>query len=240
MAQKQNLLPPVKVAILIDGGFFLKRFNALYNKDRSMTPDQVAAHLYTMAHKHVGDNNTLYRIFYYDCYPCDKKFHNPISKQSIDLKKTEEYKFKMSFYEELKRKRKVALRLGELSDAKNWKIKPDKLQLLLKGEINFSDIKPEDVMVEVKQKGIDMKIGVDIASLSLKKFVDTIVLFSGDSDFVPAAKLARREGVDFILDPMHANVKPSLFEHIDGMKCTSPFNESKKKHNKKTKIVTKK
>ena len=60
------------------------------------------------------------------------------------------------------------------------------------------------------------------ASLALKQFVDTIVLFSGDCDFVPAAKLARREGVDFILDPMNANVDPQLFEHIDGMHNAFP------------------
>lgn len=56
----------------------------------------------------------------------------------------------------------------------------------------------------------------------LKRFVDRIMLFSGNSDFVPAAKLARREGVDFVLDPMHANVVPQLFEHIDGMKSVNP------------------
>ena len=70
--------------------------------------------------------------------------------------------------------------------------------------------------------GIDMKIGVDIATLALKGFVDTIVLFSGDSDFVPAAKLARREGIDFVLDPMRANVEPQLFEHVDGIKSVTP------------------
>ena len=86
-----------------------------------------------------------------------------------------------------------------------------------------------DVYLDVRQKGIDMKIGVDIATLALKRFVDTIVLFSGDSDFVPAAKLARREGIDFILDPMQANVEPQLFEHIDGIKSCSPYNTRKKK-----------
>ena len=30
-------------------------------------------------------------------------------------------------------------------------------------------------------------------------------------------KMARREGVDFILDPMWADIRPSLFEHIDGL-----------------------
>ena len=63
-----------------------------------------------------------------------------------------------------------------------------------------------------------MKIGIDIASLSYKHQVDQIILISGDSDFVPAAKLARREGIDFILDPMWANIRDELVEHIDGLK----------------------
>ena len=63
-----------------------------------------------------------------------------------------------------------------------------------------------------------MKIGIDISSLSYKKQVDQIVLIAGDSDFVPAAKLARREGIDFILDPLNKAIKPDLFEHIDGKK----------------------
>jgi uncharacterized LabA/DUF88 family protein len=43
------------------------------------------------------------------------------------------------------------------------------------------------------------------------------VLVSGDSDFVPAAKLARREGMEFILDPLWQSVNNDLFEHIDGL-----------------------
>ena len=67
-----------------------------------------------------------------------------------------------------------------------------------------------------------MRIGIDIASLAFKKQVDQIVLISGDSDFVPAAKQARREGIDFILDPMRATIKEDLFEHIDGMRTKAP------------------
>ena len=57
-----------------------------------------------------------------------------------------------------------------------------------------------------------------------KKQVDQIILISGDSDFVPAAKHARREGIDFVLDPMWWNVKDSLLEHIDGLRtcCAKP------------------
>ena len=72
-----------------------------------------------------------------------------------------------------------------------------------------------------------MKIGVDIASLAYKQQVDKIVLISGDSDFVPAAKLARREGIDFVLDPMWIDIKPALFEHIDGIHTFAPRPGSK-------------
>ena len=65
-------------------------------------------------------------------------------------------------------------------------------------------------------------MSMPIASLAYKKQVDQIILISGDSDFVPAAKLARREGIDFILDPMRASIKDDLFEHIDGMRTKSP------------------
>ena len=71
-----------------------------------------------------------------------------------------------------------------------------------------------------------MKLGIDVASLVLKKQVDQIILISGDSDFVPAAKLARREGIDFVLDPLWTHVSPDLFEHIDGMK-SHHFNQIK-------------
>ena len=188
-----------------------------------MTGSEVAGHLYTLAHKHVGFGNVLYRIFYYDCLPFSKKMQNPISKRSIDFSKSDEYKFRMELLDALKCKRKVALRLGELKDGKSWMIHPIKVKELLAGKIEMKDLRPEDVTVDIRQEGIDMKIGVDIASLAFKHQVDRIVLISGDADFVPAAKLARREGIDFILDPMKANIEQSLLEHIDGLENKQIF-----------------
>lgn len=219
--------PPVKVAILIDGSFFIKRFNKLYNKDRSMTGEQVADCIQTMVRKHIESNDTLYRIFFYDCVPLDKKIQNPVTKKPIDLSKTPQYKFRMELFEALKKKRKVALRLSTIKDNHNWQIRSAVVKDLLNGKKTLEELKEDDVYPDFKQKGVDMKIGVDVASLALKRFVDRIVLFSGDSDFVPASKLARREGIDFILDPMKANVEPQLFEHIDGMKSVSPYNYRK-------------
>ena len=63
-----------------------------------------------------------------------------------------------------------------------------------------------------------MRIGLDIASITLKRQANVIILVAGDADFVPAAKLARREGVHFILDPLWRNVSDDLFRHIDGLR----------------------
>ncbi|PTY02418.1 hypothetical protein DB346_09730 [Verrucomicrobia bacterium LW23] len=76
---------------------------------------------------------------------------------------------------------------------------------------------PNYLRLGLRQKGVDMRIGLDISTLTLKKQVDTIILVTGDSDFVPAAKLARREGVEFLLDPLWQSVNDDLHEHVDGV-----------------------
>lgn len=219
MKTKQSTL--TRVAIMVDGGFFLKRFNKLYNREQTMSASEIADVLYWISMKHVGQDN-LYRIFYYDCNPMSDKFTNPISKRTVDFKKSDTYKFKEAFFDSLRRKRKVALRLGELKTSKKWVIKSDKTKDLLSGKISVSDLTPDDVALDIRQKGIDMKIGVDITSLALKRYVDKIVLISGDADFVPASKFARREGIDFVLDSMFARIDPQLYEHIDGLKTFRP------------------
>jgi uncharacterized LabA/DUF88 family protein len=211
-----------KVAILIDGGFFLKRYSSLYAGADGHSPEIIAKNICKAAMKHVQEDYELYRIFYYDCSPIGKRVHNPISKRSIDFSKTAIFRQRLDLFEELKKKRKFALRIGHIKDSGDWQIFPSRIKALLKGEISFDEITEKDVYYEMRQKGIDMKIGIDIASLALKKLVNQIVLISGDEDFVPASKLARREGIDFILDPLWNPVDPSLFEHIDGLNSTSP------------------
>ena len=161
-----HTLPPTKIAVLIDGGFFLKRFNALYNKNRCLSAEEIADCMHSMALHMVG-NNTLYRIFYYDCMPLGKKFHNPITHKSVDFSKSDEYIFRCKFFDALKRKRKVALRLGTLKDNGNWMLHPEITKEILSGKKKIEDLQEKDVYMEIRQKGIDMKIGVDISSLAL-------------------------------------------------------------------------
>jgi uncharacterized LabA/DUF88 family protein len=60
-----------------------------------------------------------------------------------------------------------------------------------------------------------MRIGLDIASLTLKKHAQVIVLVTADSDFVPAMKFARREGAQLVLVTLGHGVREGLREHAD-------------------------
>lgn len=214
-----------KVAIMIDGGFYRQRAYKLYG---NVDAKKRAAELESYCKEHLNDKNEnreLYRIYYYDCPPVNKKVFHPLLKTDVDLSKTPLNAWMNTFLEELKRKRKFCLRLGTLAEEQaEYNIRTEVTRKILNGEKTIESLSEADFELSVTQKGVDMKIGVDIASLAYKKQVDQIILISGDSDFVPAAKLARREGIDFILDPMRAHIKNDLFEHIDGMRTKAPNN----------------
>lgn len=215
----------MKTAILVDGGFYRKRALSMIG-DVSAT--KRADELYSYCQRHVQrreGNNELYRVFYYDCLPASIQIYHPFLKKPIDFSKTDLFAWSTTFLNELKKKRKFAIRLGKLAvEQAHYAIRPKIVKKLCNNRINFDDLTENDFMLCLDQKGVDMKIGLDIATLAFKKQVDQIILISGDSDFVPAAKLARREGIDFILDPLYSQIKPDLFEHIDGLRtCDQRF-----------------
>ena len=208
-----------KVAILIDGGFFLKRVYRLCKPEERNKVASVKKFINILCVEHARRlDQQIYRVFFYDCPPIDAGLHNPLSDKFVKFKESPLYKFKMELFEELRTMRKMALRLGRLNYDSSWQIVPEKVKDLLKKRITVDDLDPDsDVKPCFRQKQVDMKIGIDIASMVLKKQVQTIVLVAGDGDFVPASKFARREGVDFILDPMWAPINPDLNEHVDGV-----------------------
>ncbi|MGK0673182.1 MAG: NYN domain-containing protein [Halothiobacillaceae bacterium] len=169
----------------------------------------------------------LYRIFVYDAPPAAWKGHTPLGKKSLDLAKSPKAQWRQEFHEVLRGLRKVALRMGEIPTSQvRWQLKAEVLKDLTNGKRRWEDLTDDNFRLDLRQKGVDMRLGLDIASLAYKQQVNQIVLISGDADFVPAAKLARREGIDFILDPMWATIRPDLFEHIDGLRSVCPRPEA--------------
>lgn len=252
-----------RIAILIDGGFFLKRLPKLVAANRCESPGKIVACLRRLCRQHIktltGDEGSrwhqyVYRIFFYDAVPYDGKAHHPIDNRSIDFAKSDVARQRHELFELLRKERKLALRLGKVSREHDWAIQPaitkkllktrhwvgalqdltlpapnandapqiltlasDEARALIELRDLWQSLDGGSVRLGLRQKGVDMRIGIDISSLTLKKQVDTIILVSGDSDFVPAAKLARREGIEFILDPLWQQINADLFEHIDGL-----------------------
>lgn len=252
-----------QIAILVDGGFFLRRAESMGLIRRIGDVDTIAALLKRLCRRHIqmltgqdarNWHRHVYRIFYYDALPYTGVAHHPLHNQQIFYEKSDMAVFRRALFDRLRQERNVALRLGEVVRHDDWVIPTHKLKPLLptrdwlagidldavnhQGGITLTadqvehvrrlnakwqNLQNDDVSLDLRQKGVDMRIGLDIAALALKKFVNTIVLVTGDSDFVPAAKLARREGVQFILDALWQPRKvDALLEHIDGLQSGLP------------------
>ncbi len=97
-----------------------------------------------------------------------------------------------------------------------------------RGVLKFRGFKPRKIPVAstpltdadfepiFEQKGVDMRIGLDIAAYSDTRAVERIILVSGDTDCVPALKYGRRAGLQTVLvEPTGAKIAPELIAHAD-------------------------
>ena len=208
-----------KMAILVDGGFYrVRAAQAIGTKDK--TPIECANILEDYCKKHIetslNQGRRVYRIFYYDCLPVFQSVYHPLRKETIDLSKSQTFKRNTDFFDALKLKSKFAIRRGKLSsETARYVIKPSIQKLILNGTFDISKLSDRDIKLDIGQKGVDMRLGLDLVSLAIKRLVDQVVMITGDSDFVPAIKMARREGVEIILDSMGAHISDDLREHVD-------------------------
>ena len=183
-----------KTAILIDGGFYRKRAAKLWGKKSAADrAEELNKYAFRHLEKKDGDSTReLYRIFYYDCPPVQSVVYHPLLKKNIEFGKLETYQWTLDFFDALKEKRKMALRLGRLSAVRpHFELHSDKVKKLCAGTISVDDLTESDFSISFAQKGVDMRMGIDISSLAYEGIVSQIILVSGDSDFVPAAKAAR-------------------------------------------------
>lgn len=175
--RKNNTVTHLKTAILVDGGFYRRRAQSVFG---DKTAEERAVELTNYCKRHLnthGEDNDLYRIFYYDCAPSKKRIYHPFLKQQVDLGKTDLFEWTTTFLNELKKKRKFAIRLGKLAEEQaHYTIRPEVVKKLCNGKLNFTDLQEKDFCLEIDQKGVDMKIGLDIASMAYKQQVDQIVL----------------------------------------------------------------
>lgn len=200
----------VKYALLVDGAFACKRlYRTLGN--RHATADDVIAECQRIRSHAALSGGTLLRIHYYDAPPAAGQLTNPVSGKALNLGQSTTFARMTSIHETLELSPDFALRRGEVV-ARGWRLKDHALRQVVKSR---RAITPTDVRPDLRQKGVDLRIGLDIARLSLRRLVDVIVVVTGDSDLVPAFRFARREGIRVYLDHLGAPVMRDLKAHTD-------------------------
>jgi len=209
-----------KVAILIDGGWFTKAIESFVSY--AQLPHGVTADIIYRNAISVVDATTeeVVKIFYYDSSPHEKKEKNPISHAVTDYSLSGANNARKRLFRELAAMDFVALRRGVVKP-RGWTLTKNYVNRLMAGQV--APPAANDVFLNFEQKGVDMRIGIDVAMLSMKRLVDRIVLISGDSDMIPAMKLARREGIQVVLVNISTRSPVSeLVEDADLVRTLTP------------------
>lgn len=205
----------ISYAILLDGGFLRHKLGASTTQasaaDISAFTGKISSHKCLQGMR-------LHRIYFYDSKPLQTSEEKPLGGGKINFGASDAAARNKSLQASLMREPYFALRFGELH-LEGWRLKQ---RILRKPgprvEINTTDLEPN-----IRQKGVDMRIGLDIASLALKKQAQVIVLVTADSDFIPAMKFARREGSQLFLITLGHGIKDGMREHADLVIDTFPF-----------------
>lgn len=203
-----------KFAILLDAGFVKKHLGSQSNP---VTAQRIVNFTDHIINREELQNYRLHRIYYYDAEPLEKKKLKPLTGGRVkgiklDFSSTSLFHANTQLLNELRKMPFFAVRLGDVV-FRGWNVKKQILDP--SNTVTSKTITSADIIPNIQQKGVDMRIGLDIASLALKNQVDIIVLVTCDSDFIPALKFARREGKQIFLFSLAQSLKQEIFGHVD-------------------------
>lgn len=199
-----------KFAILVDGGFIKKKLKA--RNHHFPTVAEITTEIERVKTHQALSGLSLLRVYFYDAPPASGTLRNPIDNALVDLSAHPDHGRNLSLLQSIEMLPDTAFRQGETANH-GWALGDAALKNIT--EHGTRPLTANDFVPNIEQKGVDLRIGLDIARLSLCKMVDVIVVVTGDSDMIPAFKFARREGVRIYLDHMGHGVKRDLKVHTD-------------------------
>lgn len=154
-----------------------------------------------VAHACIGEGEELLRALYYDCAPHVGTTRLPVSGEPYEFKGAD------AWLHDLASRELFAIRLGVLK-FRGWK---PKRTPPIGGVLTDDDFKPD-----FEQKGVDMRIGLDIATLASTKAVERVILITADTDFIPAMKHARINGLQVAaVELPGSNLTREFLAHVD-------------------------
>lgn len=206
-----NPMGNTKYALLVDGGFIIKKYNI--KKRIFPTARDIERICLRIGNAAELSGASLFRTYFYHAPPATGKLTNPLDRSELNLGISPVFKNHEKLISSLEMLPSFAVRLGE-TVVRQWKLGPQAMKSLL---IKSRPIGPHDLVPNIEQKQVDLRIGLDIAKLALQKLVDVVVVVTGDSDLIPAFKFARREGLQVYLCHLGHGVRRDLKVHTDGV-----------------------
>ena len=152
-----------KFAIIIDAGFLKIKLRKILNKT-SLTNQDIVNHCDSIISTDELKEFDLFRVYYYDCPPFQGNATNPFSKEKKNLGTTPFASQNQQVIDKLELEPAFAIRKGHLI-LNGWKIGGAAMERMAKQ--NSPTIEAEDLVPDLSQKQVDMKIGLDIAWLSI-------------------------------------------------------------------------
>jgi uncharacterized LabA/DUF88 family protein len=198
-----------RVAILLDGGFVKKKLSERLHRFPTVA-DVVALTAALMKQPRLQDKD-LFRVYYYDAPPFEGTARNPIGGGVLNFSTTPQAARNRALIDSLELQPDFAVRRGAIVQT-GWKLGRAALRSLARSQ---RPIAAGDLVPDMAQKGVDIRIGLDIAWIALKRVADILVLVTGDSDFVPVMKFARKEGLKVYLETLSHGVRRELKAHAD-------------------------
>lgn len=201
---------PEKVVLFLDGGFVKKKLHEQTGTFPSV--QDVVELCSTIMAKPRLQGKELLRVYYYDAPPLEgKATTNPLDGTQINFSTTAAAGLNRALIDSLELQPDFAVRRGSLVQS-GWKLGKYALKNL---KSKGGTISAKDLVPDISQKGVDIKIGLDVASIALKRFAEIFVLVTGDSDFIPPMKFARKEGIRVYLECLGHPVRRELKAHTD-------------------------
>jgi uncharacterized LabA/DUF88 family protein len=189
---------PTKICVMIDGGYVRTLCK------QSGKPPKDPQYIEKIAKACRIQDEVIHRIMFYDCGGFTGTARQPVSGQ------TRQFTANDRWLDDLSHKDLFSLRLGMLK-FRGFVLNPAKIPYTPGQPLTDADFYPD-----FEQKGVDMRIGIDIANLSANHSVEVIALATNDTDCIPAMKHARRCGLQIALVCFPGfRPAPELLAHTD-------------------------
>ncbi len=173
----------LKILVMIDGNYL--RISARNLGYENFSHEKLAKALVDKASEEMEAKYRLLRVYYYDSPPLMK--HKDLTEKEIEFARK-----RQSF-------------LDSLNSLKNFEVVLGRIQY--KGRNKYTG-----KLITV-QKGVDVRMAIDIIDFAEKRVTDAILLVTGDSDLIPAIKSAKTKGVNVLL-AMFSNKKSKLVREL--------------------------